>query len=204
MKHLYSNYLKRGLDIVCASIGLVVLTPVFVVIGIAIKLTSDGSVFYKQTRIGKDFQPFTLLKFRSMVPNADQSGLHITSKHDSRITPIGTVLRQTKLDELPQLINVIRGDLSIVGPRPEVEKYVMLFKTEYTTILKIKPGITDNAAIAFFDEAAILAASEHTERTYINDVLPQKIKLYNQYIHTMSFATDIKIIFKTLLKIVKH
>ena len=204
MKHLYSNYLKRGLDIVCASIGLVVLTPVFVVIGIAIKLTSDGSVFYKQTRIGKDFQPFTLLKFRSMIPHADQSGLHITSKHDSRITPIGTVLRQTKLDELPQLINVIRGDLSIVGPRPEVEKYVMLFKTEYTNILKIKPGITDNAAIAFFDEAAILAASEHTELTYINDVLPKKIKLYNQYINIMSFATDIKIIFKTLLKIVKH
>jgi lipopolysaccharide/colanic/teichoic acid biosynthesis glycosyltransferase len=189
---------------VCASIGLVVLTPLFVMIGIAIKLTSDGSVFYKQTRIGKDFQPFTLLKFRSMIPHADQSGLHITSKHDSRITPIGTVLRQTKLDELPQLINVIRGDLSIVGPRPEVEKYVMLYKTEYTNILKIKPGITDNAAIAFFDEAAILAASEHTELTYINDVLPQKIKLYNQYIHIMSFATDIKIIFKTLLKIVKH
>ena len=137
-----------------------------------------------------------------MTINADQSGLLITATNDPRITPLGKLLRRTKCDELPQLINVIKGDMALVGPRPEVKTYIDHFKTDYKKVLRVKPGITDNAAITFIDEETLLAKSKKPEHTYIQTILPQKITLYHQYINTLTFKTDIKIIFKTLATLV--
>jgi len=202
MSTLYAKYFKPLLDGYLSLIGILILSPLLIIIAIAIKLTSKGPIIYKQQRYGQHFTPFQLLKFRSMVVNADQKGLLITQKNDPRITAMGKWLRKTKCDELPQLINVIKGDMALVGPRPEVKTYIDHFKTDYEKVLRVKPGITDNAAITFIDEETLLAKSKKPEHTYIQTILPKKITLYHQYINTLTFKTDIKIIFKTLLKIV--
>jgi len=195
---IYKKYGKRVFDIIASIVGLIILSPIFLGIAIIIKLTSEGPVFYIQKRMGKNFKEFNLYKFRSMIVDADKKGLQITSGDDPRITKIGKIIRKTKLDELPQLINVIKGDMSLVGPRPEVKKYVMLKKDDYKKILSIRPGITDLAAIEFRDEEEILAQYEDKEKTYIEIILPKKIELYNKYINNISFKNDINIILKTL------
>ncbi len=192
---MYKKYGKRVFDIVLSLIGLVVLSPIFIAVAIVIKATSKGSIFYVQKRVGENFEEFNLYKFRSM---REGKGLQITSKDDPRITKIGKVIRKTKIDELPQLLNVLKGDMSLVGPRPEVRKYVDIKEKEYKKILSIKPGITDNAAIEFRDEEEILSKYKDKERAYIEEILPKKIELYNKYIDNISLQNDIKLILKTI------
>jgi len=194
---------KRLFDIISSCIVLLLLLPLFMVIAIFTKLDSKGPVFFKQKRMGRNFRPFMLFKFRSMVMNAPEKGPAITIGGDPRITKIGRFLRKTKLDELPQLINVLNGDMSIVGPRPEVEKYVEMFKDDYKVILQVKPGITDYATIEFRDEEDVLKKFQNPEDGYIKEVLPKKIELYKKYIKDKGFFTDMKLVLLTLWKIVK-
>ncbi len=193
---MYKTFGKRLFDIILSIIGLILLSPLFIIISILIKLDSKGNIFYTQERITKDFKSFKLFKFRSMVFNS--TGLSITSKDDNRITKIGKFIRKTKIDELPQLLNVLIGDMSLVGPRPEVAKYVEIKKDDYQKVLSVKAGITDNSAIEFRDEEGILAGYEDKEKAYIDIILPQKIELYNYYIDNISFKNDIILILKTL------
>ncbi|MCT7500221.1 sugar transferase [Aliarcobacter cryaerophilus] len=195
---MYKNFGKRILDIVATLIGGIILLPLIIVIVIWIKTTSKGPLFYIQKRVGLNFKEFNLYKFRSMIINADKVGPSVTSGDDPRITQIGKILRKTKIDELPQLINVLKGDMSLVGPRPEVMKFVEQKKEEYKKILTIKPGITDNAAIEYRNEETIMEQYENKEKAYIDIVLPEKIKLYNEYISNISFIGDLKLILKTI------
>ncbi len=193
---------KRAFDLVASLCGLVALSPLFLLTALFIKLSDGGPVFYRQSRIGRRFKPFLLLKFRTMVVDADKSGTSITTKGDRRITPVGRFLRKAKIDELPQLLNVLLGDMSIVGPRPEVAKYVEMFRNDhYNEILTIKPGITDYAAVEFRDEEAVLTAFSSPEEGYVKEVLPHKIALYKKYLREMSLCTDLKLIFQTLWRI---
>jgi len=198
---LYIRYGKRIFDFLASLLGLIILSPFFLVIAGLIKLYDKGPVFFKQKRIGKNFKPFYIYKFRTMVVNADKIGSLVTKEDDPRITRLGKFLRKFKIDELPQLFNVIKGDMSIVGPRPEVEKYVLSFKDDFKEILKIRPGITDYATLRFRNEEEILKEYDDIEEGYIKEVLPEKIRLYMQYINDMSFLTDIKLILYTLIRI---
>jgi len=195
--------MKRALDIAAAAVGLLVLAPIFGVVAVLIKLDSPGPVVFKQERMGKAFRPFWIYKFRTMVQDALQSGRPLTVGEDPRITRIGWFLRRTKIDELPQLVNVLKGDMALVGPRPEVPHYVELFRKDYEEILKIRPGITDLASLKYCDEAAILAQSDHPEEEYLSRVLPEKIQLAKDYMRQSSFLFDIILIFKTLLKLLE-
>ncbi|QII11047.1 hypothetical protein KsCSTR_16680 [Candidatus Kuenenia stuttgartiensis] len=195
--------MKRLFDIFSSLFTLLILLPLFLLIAILIRLNSAGPVFFIQKRVGKNFKLFSLYKFRTMVVDTSQRGLQITSAGDPRITKIGRFLRKTKIDELPQIINVIKGDMSVVGPRPEVLKYVEMFKDDYKYILKVKPGITDYAAIEFRDEECVLKKFKNPEDGYIKKVLPLKINLYKRYIKERSLFTDMKLIFLTLWKIVR-
>ena len=190
----YIKYGKRIFDLVFALPALLILFPLFIVIAISIKMEDGGPIFFVQKRMGQNFTIMNFIKFRTMIKNADKKGLLITRIEDPRITRVGKVLRRFKLDELPQFINVIWGDISIVGPRPEVEKYVMIFKEEYASVLKIKPGITDFAALYYRDEEEILNKHPDPHQAYIEKILPEKIRLYHKYIQEMSFFTDVKII----------
>jgi lipopolysaccharide/colanic/teichoic acid biosynthesis glycosyltransferase len=190
------------MDLIIAICGMLILLPVLILIALLIRIFDGGPVLYRQERIGKDSQKFNLLKFRTMKINAEKSGPLITGKEDNRITKLGSFLRKYKLDELPQILNVIKGEISIVGPRPEVEKYIRLFADDYETVLTIRPGITDYGTIAFRNEEEILSKYNNIEEGYTKEVLPQKILLYRQYIQDRSFLTDVKIILKTLWKII--
>lgn len=194
----YYVYGKRIFDILATVSGGLILLPIIIIIVIWIKLSSKGPIFYVQKRVGKDFQEFDLYKFRSMIIDADKVGPSVTSGDDPRITKVGKIIRRTKIDELPQLINVIKGDMSLVGPRPEVIKFVKEKKEEYAKILSVRPGITDNAAIAYRDEETIMNQYENKEKAYMEIVLPEKIKLYNEYLQNISLINDIKLILKTL------
>lgn len=195
---MYKNFGKRIFDIVATIFGGILLLPLIIIIVVWIKTTSKGPLFYIQKRVGLNFKEFNLYKFRSMVVNADKLGPSITSGDDPRITKIGKILRKTKIDELPQLINVLKGDMSLVGPRPEVMKFVEQKKEVYKKILSIRPGITDNAAIEYRNEETIMEQYENKEKAYIDIVLPEKIKLYNQYLNNISFLGDLKLILKTI------
>jgi lipopolysaccharide/colanic/teichoic acid biosynthesis glycosyltransferase len=190
---------KQAFDIVVAFVGLLFLSPLLLLVALLIKIDSRGPVFFRQERIGRGFQPFRIYKFRTMVQDASRKGGSITFGVDPRITRVGWVLRKTKIDELPQLINVLRGEMSFVGPRPEVREYVELFRQDYGEILKVLPGITDLASVKYRHEAEILGRSEHPEQEYVRRVLPEKIRLAKDYVRRSSFLFDIKIIFKTLL-----
>lgn len=190
------------MDIFFSLIGLIVLFPLFLVIALIITLDSKGGVFYKQTRVGKDGKDFKLFKFRSMAVGSDKKGLLTVGGNDSRITKPGYFIRKYKIDELPQLINVFIGDMSLVGPRPEVRKYVDLYNEEQQKVLSVQPGITDYASIAYINENEVLGNSENPEKTYIEEVMPSKLKLNLKYIEEKSIVTDIKIIFKTIAKII--
>lgn len=195
---------KRILDILGSGSGLVIFSPVMVLIAVAIKFDTSGPVFYCQERIGKGFRPFRLYKFRSMVVGADQQGLQLTAGADVRITRIGRWLRRTKFDELPQLLNVLKGEMSLVGPRPEVRKYVEMFRDDFREILQIRPGITDYAAIAFRNEQADLAKYADPEKGYVNDILPRKIELYRSYLANLGILEDMKILLRTMRIIFAH
>ena len=193
--------MKRGFDILVAGTGVVLFAPLLILAAVLVKVTSTGPIFFRQNRIGMRFRPFFILKFRSMVQEAPAMGGPITFGRDPRITRIGHFLRQTKLDELPQLLNVLKGDMSLVGPRPEVPHYVEMFREDYEEILEVRPGITDLASIWFRDEATILSQAENPEQEYIEHVLPRKIQLAKQYIQQSSFLLDLVIIFRTLFKL---
>jgi lipopolysaccharide/colanic/teichoic acid biosynthesis glycosyltransferase len=194
--------IKRGIDILFSLIGLICLFPFFIFISFFIFITSKGGVFFVQLRVGKNNKDFKLYKFRTMFLNSDNKGLLTVGNNDKRITKLGYYLRKNKLDELPQLINVLNGTMSLVGPRPEVRKYVNLYNSEQKSILEIKPGITDLASIMSYNENEILANSGNPEQTYINEIMPIKLELNKQYINEMSLLTDLKIIFKTFMKLI--
>jgi lipopolysaccharide/colanic/teichoic acid biosynthesis glycosyltransferase len=192
--------MKRSLDIVLSIIGLLVLLPFFPFVAILIKLDSRGPILFRQERIGKDFRRFIIYKFRTMLENADKKGTLITAGGDSRITKVGGFLRRYKIDELPQLFNVLKGDMSFVGPRPEVGKYVQLFETEYRKLLTVRPGITDLASLRYSNEEAVLGKSNALEELYVSRILPEKIKLSSHYVDHHSLMMDLKLILMTVLK----
>ncbi len=193
--------LKRIIDLFGSFVGLLVLSPFFLIIAIAIKMNDRGPVFYRQVRVGKDNKDFRLFKFRSMYMDADKKGLLTVGGRDPRVTSVGYFLRKYKLDELPQLINVFLGEMSLVGPRPEVRHYVNYYTKEQMRVLSVKPGITDNASIEFMDENTLLATAENPEEFYIKELIPKKTAIYLQYVDRQSFWLDLQIIFKTIFKI---
>ena len=192
---------KRAFDIVCSLLGLVVLSPLLLVVSLLVAVTSPGGVFFRQERIGKGGKPFRIFKFRSM--RKDNAGLKITTGNDSRITPVGRFLRKSKIDELPQLINVLVGDMSFVGPRPEVADYVNLYTPYQRQVLLVRPGITDYASIAYRNENDLLAGAEDPEKMYIEQIMPDKIELNMKYLREISPLADIKLILKTIAAVVK-
>lgn len=193
----------RILDILFSLLGLIVLTPVLVLLACIIRASSRGPVFYMQKRVGKNGKDFRLFKFRSMHVNADRKGLLTVGGKDSRITKVGYFLRKYKLDELPQLFNVLAGDMSVVGPRPEVRKYVDLYNDEQRKVLNVLPGITDYASIAFRNENELLGRSPNPEQLYITEILPKKIELNFSYINDRSMKKYFTIIFQTIVSSVK-
>lgn len=192
----------RLLDIIFSTLGIIILLPLFMIICLIIKADSKGGCFYIQERIGKDGKPFGIYKFRTMRCGADVDGLLTIGTHDKRITRVGTFLRKTKIDELPQLWNVLKGEMSIVGPRPEVEKYVLLYSEEQRKVLNIRPGITDYASIEYVNENEILSQASDPDRAYIEKVMPHKIKLSMRYLEHYCVSEYLKIIFLTLKKII--
>ena len=194
--------MKRLFDVLFSFIGLILLVPFFIIIALLIVIDSRGGVFYNQIRVGKDNVEFRLLKFRSMQVNADNKGLLTIGGKDSRITRVGYYIRKYKIDELPQLINVLIGNMSLVGPRPEVRKYVDLYTAAQKQVLSIRPGITDYASIEYSNENDLLANAENPEQLYIHQIMPEKLKLNMKYIADKNMLTDFKIILKTLTKII--
>lgn len=195
--------MKRIIDIIASGIGLIILSPVFLCMAIWIKCDSQGPVFYRQVRVGKNGKDFRIFKFRSMRVNADKGSLITVGGHDSRITRSGYFIRKYKIDELPQLINVFIGDMSLVGPRPEVRHYVDMYTEEQRQVLNIRPGITDYASIEYSDENELLGKSDNPERTYIEEIMPAKITLNMKYINNYSLVEYFKIIFLTIEKILR-
>lgn len=191
--------LPRGVDLLCASAGLLLLTPVALLIALAVRAADGGPVFYSQKRIGKAFRPFRLLKFRTMVVDADRAGL-LTGPQDARVTRPGRVLRRYKLDELPQLINVLLGDMQLVGSRPEVAKYVDMFRPQYALLLREAPGLTDPASIAYRDEESCFAPQQMEEQ-YIATILPHKLKLSLEYQRRRTVFSDLNMLFRTIARI---
>lgn len=196
--------MKRAFDIIFSLVVLIIFFPFGLLISIAILSSSRGGVFYRQERIGKRGKPFMLFKFRSMKLNADKKGKLTVGMTDSRITKIGVFIRKYKLDEFPQFINVLIGDMSVVGPRPEVEEFVAYYTDEQKRILDVKPGITDYASIEYFNENALLTASENPKQDYIKKIMPQKINLNQKYIKRPTLTHDLKIILRTVQRILKN
>jgi len=194
--------MKRVLDIIIALIVLFLFLPFGIVISFLILLESKGGVFYKQERIGLHGKPFGLLKFRSMRPDSDKLGQLTVGERDPRVTNIGHFIRKYKLDEFPQFINVLIGEMSIIGPRPEVKKYVDLYTNEQRAILNVKPGITDYASIEYFDESRLLGESENPEQTYIQEIMPAKLILNQKYLANPNVLHDFKIMWLTFRKII--
>lgn len=190
--------MKRLFDIVCSFFGLVILSPLFIFLSLWVGLSSRGGVFYKQQRVGLNGRDFTLYKFRSMATGSDKKGLLTVGGKDSRITKAGYFIRKYKLDELPQLFNVLKGDMSFVGPRPEVRKYVDMYSEEQRRVLSVRPGITDIASMKYRNENDLLAKAENPEQYYIDVIMPDKLALNLNYIDTRNFFRDIKLIFRTI------
>ena len=195
--------MKRLFDVVAATCGLVTLSPLLVGVSICIKLDSEGEVFFRQERVGKDGKIFKIHKFRTMTTNAYNDGGGLTIGNDNRITSVGRLLRKFKVDELPQLIDVLKGDMSLVGPRPEIPEFMVLYSDEdRQKILSVKPGITDKASIELIDENEILAQYENPRQAYIDVIMPLKAKYYIDYVNNQSLKGDIEIILRTLAKII--
>lgn len=193
--------MKRLIDIVVSFFAIIFLSPLFILLALLVVVVSGLPILYKQVRIGKNHKPFKILKFRSMRNNADKAGL-LTVGADNRITSIGKLLRKTKLDELPQLFNILKGDMSLVGPRPEVLKYVELYNDEQGKVLTVKPGLTDYASIKFINEDELLGQFDDPEKAYIEEIMPKKLTLNLEYIAKQNNWTDFKILLKTIVKII--
>jgi lipopolysaccharide/colanic/teichoic acid biosynthesis glycosyltransferase len=194
-------FFKRAGDILASLIGLVLAGPFLLLAALAVKLDSPGPVFFRQERVGRNFRLFRIFKFRTMVANAPSLGGQITAGRDPRVTRVGHFLRKSKLDELAQLINVLLGDMSLVGPRPEVPKYVELFREQYAAVLSVRPGITDPASIKYRDESSLLAASADPEEEYAHRILPDKLAISRAYIARANLWSDFMVILQTVLKI---
>jgi lipopolysaccharide/colanic/teichoic acid biosynthesis glycosyltransferase len=197
-----ADEIRRLVDVTAATAGLVVLSPLFLIIAVSIKRDSPGPVFYRARRVGKDGHEFRLYKFRSMVADADRQGPGITASGDSRVTRVGLMLRRTKLDELPQLINVLRGDMSLVGPRPEDPRYVALYTDEQRQVLAVRPGITSAASLTYRDESTLLAG-EDWERHYIQEIMPHKLAIDLDYQARRTLASDLNLIVSTVLALLR-
>jgi len=195
--------LKRAMDIVISGGALLVIWPVLLLIALAIKIDDPGPVFYRQVRVGKDGKEFRIFKFRTMVVDADKKGLAITVGRDNRITRMGRLLRKTKLDELAQLINVFIGEMSFVGPRPEVPKYVNMYTPYQRQVLLVRPGITDYASIAYRNENDLLEGAEDPEKMYIDVIMPDKIELNMKYLREISPLADIRLILSTIIAVIR-
>lgn len=190
------------MDVVVAGLGLLLLLPVLAIIALVIKSTSKGPVFFRQTRVGRNERPFKILKFRTMTANASSLGPQITLGEDPRITSVGAILRRYKLDELPQLLNVVKGDMSLVGPRPETPDYVSFYPAEdRREIFQVRPGITDNASIIFSNEGELLGRTENPLEYYVDVILPRKRALYIEYVRNHTVINDIAIVWRTILVI---
>jgi len=198
---MYVHTAKRLLDVTLSCLGLALLSPLFAFLALLVKLDSKGPVFFRQERIGQGLKPFRIYKFRTMVADAHKKGGPITVGQDPRITRIGRILRKTKLDELPQLINVVNGEMSFVGPRPEVRQYVDLYRRDYEEILAIRPGITDLASLKYRDEQTKLGLANDPEQEYVRHVLPDKIALAKEYVRRSSFTYDISLMVKTVVRV---
>lgn len=196
--------MKRVFDILASGLGLLVLCPLFAILAIWIKLDSKGPVFYRQVRVGKGNKDFRLFKFRSMRPDSDKHGLITVGGRDPRVTRSGYYIRKYKLDEFPQLINVFIGDMSLVGPRPEVRKYIEMYSPEQMRVLDVRPGITSLASIRYRNENDILAAAQDPDQTYIEQVMPDKLAIDLEYVGKANLWTDIKLIFSTFKAIITH
>ena len=196
--------MKRTFDIIASGLGLVVLCPLFLILAIWIKLDSKGPVFFRQVRVGRYNKDFRIFKFRSMRVGSDKGSLVTIGGHDPRVTRSGYFIRKFKFDELPQLINVLIGDMSLVGPRPEVRHYVDYWTPEQMHVLDVRPGITDPASIKFRNENELMEQAENPEKYYIEVIMQEKIKLYLEYVEKHSFMYDLGLIFKTLFVIVKE
>lgn len=190
--------MKRLFDIVFSLFGIIILSPIFLIIAFLVKVTSKGGAFYKQIRVGKNNKDFRLLKFRSMYVDSDKKSLITIGGHDSRVTKVGYFIRKYKLDELPQLINVLKGDMSFVGPRPEVRYYVNIYTKEQLQVLNVRPGITDPASIAYRNENELLAKQSDPKQYYIDVVMQDKLRINVEYIANRTFWSDVKIILKTI------
>jgi lipopolysaccharide/colanic/teichoic acid biosynthesis glycosyltransferase len=190
--------MKRVFDFTIACVGIVTLSPLFLLAAVLVRLSSPGPIFFCQDRIGRDFQPFKIIKFRTMVMNAQSCGPAITIGNDSRITRFGLFLRRTKIDELPQLFNVLLGEMSLVGPRPELPEYVEIFRSEYTEILSVRPGLTDIASLHYRDESSILATAHDPTKEYLTNVLPHKLRLSKEYLQSSSLWSDMFLIVSTI------
>jgi lipopolysaccharide/colanic/teichoic acid biosynthesis glycosyltransferase len=194
---MINRMVKRLIDVVGSGVGLVILAPVLGVVAVAVKIGSPGPVLYRAKRVGQRGKLFHLYKFRSMRVNADKQGLGITTHNDSRVTPIGKILRRTKLDELPQLLNVFKGEMSLVGPRPEDPRYVELYTVEQRRVLEVKPGITSLATLEYRHEEALLTATD-PEKQYIEQIMPAKLTIDLEYVTHATILTDLTILFKTV------
>lgn len=195
--------MKRIFDIVMSGLGLICLSPLFLVLAVWIKSDSAGPVFYRQVRVGRGNKDFRLFKFRSMRPDSDKLGLITVGGHDPRVTRSGYYIRKYKLDEFPQLINVFVGDMSLVGPRPEVRKYVDLYTPEQLRVLNVRPGITSLASIRYRNENEILAKADDPDKAYVEQIMPDKIAIDLEYVENSSLTNDIKLIFKTFGEIIR-
>ncbi len=195
--------MKRLFDIIASFFGLLVFSPILLIVAILIVIDSKGGVFYRQERVGKGNKDFRIFKFRTMHTDADKLGLLTIGERDPRVTKVGYYLRKYKLDELPQLINVLIGEMSFVGPRPEVRKYVDLYTEEQRKIFEVRPGITDLASIEFRNENEILGKQENPDQYYIESIMPHKLEINLKYIKNRSLLKDIGVIFKTFLAILK-
>lgn len=193
--------MKRLCDIVLSALGLILLSPLFLVLSIWVAMDSTGGVFYRQIRVGRGGRDFKMLKFRSMRIGSDKKGLITVGGKDARITKSGYYIRKHKLDELPQLINVLKGDMSFVGPRPEVRKYVELYTDEQLRVLNVRPGITDPASIQYSNENELLEKSENPEQYYIDTVMPDKLRINLEYLERRTLWSDFKVIIQTISKV---
>lgn len=195
--------IKRFFDILLSLCVIIVGLPLAAVIAVLIVVDSKGPVFYRQVRVGRNNKDFRLLKFRTMRTGADKSGLLTVGNDDNRITGVGKFLRKYKIDEFPQFVNILVGDMSIVGPRPEVRKYVDMYSERQMRVLSVRPGLTDYASIKYVDENALLSSSGDPESTYVNKIMPDKLELNLKYIDNLSILEDVKIIFQTIIAIFK-
>ncbi|MBL7982736.1 MAG: sugar transferase [Flavobacteriales bacterium] len=193
--------MKRLFDIAASLLALGLLSPLLLVLAAAVAITSPGGAFFRQVRVGRNGRPFELLKFRSMRPGSEARGQITVGERDPRITGVGHFLRRTKMDELPQLINILKGDMSVVGPRPEVPKYVALYTPEQRAVLSVRPGLSSLASIAYINENEVLGRSKDPERTYVEEVMPAKLALDLQYVREQSLWLDLSIIVRTALRL---